>query len=71
MPNEQRLIDDYIPGEAISAGARRRESIRMGRISTLHLGWAHAGSLTTERGEPVMVEDIEVPKALKPPPCAN
>lgn len=40
MPNDQRLIEDYIPIEAISAEARREKSIRKGHISTLHLWWA-------------------------------
>jgi putative DNA methylase len=37
---DQRLIEDYIPIEAISAEARREKSIRKGHISTLHLWWA-------------------------------
>jgi putative DNA methylase len=40
MPTDQRLIEDYIPIEAISAEARREKSIRKGHISTLHLWWA-------------------------------
>ncbi len=40
MPNDQRLIEDYIPIEAISEEARREKSIRKGHISTLHLWWA-------------------------------
>ena len=40
MPNDQRLIEDYIPIEAISTEARREKSIRKGHISTLHLWWA-------------------------------
>jgi putative DNA methylase len=48
MPNDEtqgsavdrRLIEDYIPIEAISAEARREKSIRKGHISTLHLWWA-------------------------------
>ncbi|MBM4431534.1 MAG: DUF1156 domain-containing protein [Chloroflexi bacterium] len=34
---DQRLIEDYIPIEAISAEARREKSIRKGHISTLGL----------------------------------
>ena len=30
MPPDQRLIEDYIPIEAISAEARREKSIRQG-----------------------------------------
>jgi putative DNA methylase len=37
---DQRLIEDYIPIEAISAEARREKSVRKGHISTLHLWWA-------------------------------
>jgi hypothetical protein len=40
MPTDQRLIEDYIPIEAISAEAGREKSIRRGYISTLHLWWA-------------------------------
>ena len=41
MPTaDQRLIEDYIPIEAISAEARREKSIRKGHIATLHLWWA-------------------------------
>ena len=41
MPtNDRRLIEDYIPIEAISAESRREKSIRKGHISTLHLWWA-------------------------------
>jgi putative DNA methylase len=38
--NDLRLIEDYIPIEAISAEGRREKSIRKGHISTLHLWWA-------------------------------
>jgi hypothetical protein len=37
MTTDTRLIEDYIPIEAISAEARREKSIRKGHISTLHL----------------------------------
>ncbi len=40
MPTDQRLIEDYIPIEAISAEARREKSVRKGHIATLHLWWA-------------------------------
>jgi putative DNA methylase len=40
MTNDQRLIEDYLPIEAISAEARREKSVRQGHISTLHLWWA-------------------------------
>ena len=35
-----RLIEDYIPIQAISAEASREKSVRKGHISTLHLWWA-------------------------------
>src|SRR5512147_2741590 len=39
-PNDKRLIEDYLPIEAISAEASREKSVRKGHISTLHLWWA-------------------------------
>lgn len=38
--NDKRLIEDYLPIEAISAEASREKSVRKGHISTLHLWWA-------------------------------
>jgi putative DNA methylase len=38
--DDKRLIEDYLPIEAISAEASREKSIRKGHISTLHLWWA-------------------------------
>ncbi len=38
--NERRLIEDYLPIQAISAEASREKSVRKGHISTLHLWWA-------------------------------
>lgn len=40
MPDDLRLIEDYLPIEAISAEASREKSVRKGHISTLHLWWA-------------------------------
>ncbi|MHC4618997.1 MAG: DUF1156 domain-containing protein [Planctomycetota bacterium] len=40
MNEEKRLIEDYLPIEAISKEASREKSIRKGHISTLHLWWA-------------------------------
>src|SRR5437773_8124767 len=40
MSDDKRLIEDYLPIEAISAEASREKSIRKGHISTLHLWWA-------------------------------
>jgi putative DNA methylase len=40
MDNDKRLIEDYLPIEAISAEASREKSVRKGHISTLHLWWA-------------------------------
>lgn len=38
--NDRRLIEDYLPIEAISREASREKSVRKGHISTLHLWWA-------------------------------
>src|SRR5437867_8156737 len=38
--HDKRLIEDYLPIEAISAAASREKSVRKGHISTLHLWWA-------------------------------
>ena len=40
MTNDRRLIEDYLPIQAISAEASREKSVRKGHISTLHLWWA-------------------------------
>ncbi|MBA5871825.1 MAG: DUF1156 domain-containing protein [Nitrospira sp. CR2.1] len=40
MPDDRRLIEDYLPIEAISAEASREKNVRKGHISTLHLWWA-------------------------------
>jgi putative DNA methylase len=40
MSDDRRLIEDYLPIQAISAEARREKSVRKGHISTLHLWWA-------------------------------
>lgn len=40
MSSDLRLIEDYLPIEAISAEASREKSVRKGHISTLHLWWA-------------------------------
>jgi putative DNA methylase len=40
MTDDRRLIEDYLPIEAISAEASREKSVRKGHISTLHLWWA-------------------------------
>jgi putative DNA methylase len=36
----RRLIEDYLPIEAVSKEASREKSVRKGHISTLHLWWA-------------------------------
>jgi len=38
--DDTRLIEDYLPIQAISAEASREKSVRKGHISTLHLWWA-------------------------------
>jgi len=40
MTDDKRLIEDYLPIEAISTEASREKSVRKGHISTLHLWWA-------------------------------
>jgi putative DNA methylase len=40
MIKDRRLIEDYLPIQAISAEASREKSVRKGHISTLHLWWA-------------------------------
>src|SRR5437868_63294 len=40
MNDDLRLIEDYLPIEAISGEASREKSVRKGHISTLHLWWA-------------------------------
>lgn len=40
MGSDRRLIEDYIPIEAIGQEASREKSLRHGHISTLHLWWA-------------------------------
>src|ERR1700757_3169070 len=40
MTDDKRLIEDYLPIEAISAESSREKSLRKGHISTLHLWWA-------------------------------
>jgi putative DNA methylase len=37
--HDKRLIEDYLPIEAISAETSREKSVRKGHISTLHLWW--------------------------------
>jgi putative DNA methylase len=38
--SDRRLIEDYLPIQAISVEASREKSVRKGHISTLHLWWA-------------------------------
>jgi putative DNA methylase len=40
MTRDKRLIEDFLPIQAISAEASREKSVRKGHISTLHLWWA-------------------------------
>jgi len=40
VTDNRRLIEDYLPIEAISKEASREKSVRKGHISTLHLWWA-------------------------------
>jgi len=38
MTDDRRLIEDYLPIQAISKEASREKSVRKGHISTLHVG---------------------------------
>lgn len=40
MADDRRLIEDYLPIQAISKEASREKNVRKGHISTLHLWWA-------------------------------
>src|SRR5947209_5293934 len=40
MPEDKRLIEDYLPIQAISVEGAREKNVRKGHISTLHLWWA-------------------------------
>lgn len=40
MTDDRRLIEDYLPIQAISAESSREKNMRKGHISTLHLWWA-------------------------------
>jgi putative DNA methylase len=40
MPDDRRLIEDFLPIQAIGKEASREKSVRQGHISTLHLWWA-------------------------------
>jgi putative DNA methylase len=40
MNDDRRLIEDFLPIEAISKEASREKSVRKGHISTLHR-WGH------------------------------
>jgi adenine-specific DNA methylase len=40
MSDARRLIEDFLPIQAISEEASREKSVRKGHISTLHLWWA-------------------------------
>jgi putative DNA methylase len=62
VAGDRRLIEDYIPIEAISAEARREKSIRKGHISTLHLWWAR---------RPLVAARAAVYGALVPAPAGK
>jgi putative DNA methylase len=40
MADDRRLIEDFLPIQAIGKEASREKSVRKGHISTLHLWWA-------------------------------
>ena len=49
---DRRLIEHYLPIEALSAEARREKSVRKGHISTLHLWWARRPPVATSAASP-------------------
>ena len=49
MSDDKRLIEDYLPIEAISKEASREKSVRKGHISTLHLWWARRTNESSTR----------------------
>jgi hypothetical protein len=51
---DPRVIEDYLPIQAISAEASREKSVRKGHISTLHLWWARRPRETRGRGGEVL-----------------
>jgi putative DNA methylase len=40
MKSDKRLIEDYLPIEAVSAEAKQEKSVRKIHISTLNFQWA-------------------------------
>ncbi len=56
---DRRLIEHYLPIEAISAEARREKSVWKGHISTLHLWWAR---------RPLVAADPRLSGSSVPPP---
>jgi adenine-specific DNA methylase len=63
MTQDQRLTEDYLPIEAISAEAKLEKSIRKGHISTfLHLWW---------EGRPLLACQAAICGALAPAPTTH
>ena len=50
MFDDRRLIEDFLPIQAISAEASREKSVRKGHISTLHLRFLSRNLPDKERG---------------------
>jgi len=59
LPNNRRLIEDFLPIQELSQEARREKAIRHGHISTLHVWWAR---------RPLVVSRAAVFGALVPAP---
>ena len=51
MIKDRRLIEDYLPIQAISAEASREKSVRRGHISTLHVWWARRPQVACRAAE--------------------
>jgi adenine-specific DNA methylase len=65
---DHRLIEDYIPIDAISSEARREKSIRKGHISTLHLWWARRPLVACRAAVyGALVPAPATPRARRPP----
>lgn len=61
MSDDCRLIEDFLPIQAISAEASREKSVRKGHISTLHFWWARRKKPLNAKREIVAARFYEIP----------
>ena len=61
LSDDRRLIEDFLPIQAISAEASREKSVRKGHISTLHLWWAMRKKPSNAKREIVAARFYEIP----------